>query len=151
MKILGFASGLVLAVTVASAQGEDAAARDICSFDTSRETTAAGRYPESMVVEGEGDFDGSFESAVDYLAGDGRFKVALWESGPGTLRTESYPHDEYCLVLEGELVVTNASGTSETFGPGDTFVIPRGWAGTWDMKTRFRKQYVAFGEVMPER
>lgn len=29
-------------------------------------------------------------------------------------------------------------------GPGDRFVIPKGWAGTWDMKTRFRKRYVAW-------
>jgi uncharacterized cupin superfamily protein len=50
-------------------------------------------------------------------------------------------------VLEGHLIVTNHSGRREEFNPGDTFVIPKGWAGTWNMTTRFKKQYVAFEEV----
>ena len=76
---------------------------------------------------------------------DGRvFHVALWESGPGTLVTDSYPNDEYCLVLEGELTVTNQDGSRIDFKPGDTFVIPRGWVGSWHMTTRFKKQFVAF-------
>jgi hypothetical protein len=28
--------------------------------------------------------------------------------------------------------------------PGDAFVIPKGWAGTWDMKTHFKKIIVNF-------
>ena len=68
----------------------------------------------------------------------------MWQSGPGILRTDGYPHDEYCLVLEGHLVITNRSGGREEFSPGDTFVIPKGWTGTWNMTARFKKQYAAF-------
>ena len=70
--------------------------------------------------------------------------MAIWESGPGVLVTDSYPNDEYCRVLEGTLTITNADGSTADFGPGDSFVIPRGWAGRWHMKTRFKKQFVAY-------
>ena len=30
------------------------------------------------------------------------------------------------------------------FHPGDAFVIPKGWVGTWDMTTRFKKIIVNF-------
>jgi uncharacterized cupin superfamily protein len=102
-----------------------------------------GRYPKEMVVPGKGAFDGSFLAATTYRSGDERFVVSLWQSGPGVLQTDSYPHDEYCLVLEGRVVVTNRSGTRAEYGVGDTFVIPKGWAGTWDMPVRFTKQFVA--------
>jgi len=97
-----------------------------------------------MVVESASAFDGSYTSAIAYRSGDRALSVGLWQSEPGVLRTDAYPYDEFCLVLEGRLIVTNRDGHREEFAPGDTFVIPKGWAGTWNMTTRFKKQYVAF-------
>jgi uncharacterized cupin superfamily protein len=51
--------------------------------------------------------------------------VNLWESGPGILKASGYAHDEYCLVVTGDLVITNASGNRQEFHLGDTFVIPK--------------------------
>jgi uncharacterized cupin superfamily protein len=141
------ACAVALGALVAAAPRADGAEADIVRLDPRAETTEPGRYPDAMVAPGQKAFDGSFETKPGYRSEDGRFTVALWESGPGVLRTDGYPHDEYCRVLEGRLVVTNRGGRSEEFGPGDSFVIPKGWAGTWDMKTRFKKQYVAFEEV----
>ena len=45
---------------------------------------------------------------------------------------------------KGHLIITNRSGRLEEFDPGDAFVIPKGWAGTWNMTARFKKQYAAF-------
>ena len=103
-----------------------------------------GRYPPEMVEGGAATgFDGSFLRGTTYRSRDQRFVVSLWQSGPGTLKTDAYPQDEYCLVLEGRVIITNRSGSRAEYGPGDTFVIPKGWAGTWDMPGRFTKQYVA--------
>jgi uncharacterized protein len=96
-----------------------------------------------MVVESGAAFDGSYTSAIAYRSDDRVLSVGLWQSGPGVLRTDAYPYDEYCLVLEGRLIVTNRNGHREEFGPGDTLVIPKGWSGTWNMTTRFKKQFVA--------
>lgn len=131
----------VLGITLAGA----ASAQDIRPLDDAAKPTDSGKYPKENVPEGQ-TFDGSFASIVGYRSEDGRFTAAIWESGPGVLKTDGYPNDEFCHVLEGELVITNASGSTKQFGPGDSFVIPKGWVGTWDMKTRFKKRFVAFEE-----
>lgn len=102
-----------------------------------------GKYPPEMVVQGQASFDGAFVESVAFESGDKQYRVQIWESGPGMLQTDGYPYDEYCLVLDGQLEVTNRSGGTDVFGPGDSFVIPKGWQGTWNMKTRFKKQYIA--------
>jgi len=121
--------------------------REITPVDRNATPKGPGKYPSEMVVPGEKAFDGSYTILTEYKSEDRKFTVALWESGPGVLKTDAYPHDEYCLVLEGHLIITNRSGSRAEFNPGDTFVIPKGWAGTWNMTTRFKKQYVAFEET----
>ncbi|MGH7804141.1 MAG: cupin domain-containing protein, partial [Candidatus Binatia bacterium] len=130
---------LVLLVLVASV-GAESPAPEIRRLDQKAAATKPGQYPKEMVAERH---DGSYKTALQYDGTANEFVVGLWSSEPGVLQTDSYPHDEYCLVLEGTLVVTNRSGTKDEFKPGDSFVIPKGWAGTWDMKTKFKKQYVA--------
>ena len=40
--------------------------------------------------------------------------------------------------------MTDKDGTQHVFHAGDVFVLPRGWAGVWDMKTRFKQIIVNF-------
>jgi uncharacterized cupin superfamily protein len=99
-------------------------------------------YPPSVRV---GDFDGAYKLATLYTSAlTAGHRVALWESEAGVLKSEAYPVDEFIYVLEGEVVTTDADGTRREFRAGDAFVLPRGWTGTWDMKTRFRKLIVNF-------
>ena len=119
-------------------------AANIQSFDTAAPATVTARYPATAIAPDGSGFDGAYATREQYLASAGAFRVALWESGPGVLVTDSYPNEEYCRVLEGTLTITNADGSTADFGPGDSFVIPRGWAGRWHMKTRFKKQFVAY-------
>jgi uncharacterized cupin superfamily protein len=141
----------VAAMTALLASGAAPAAesRDIVRLDQKANATEPGRYPKDMVPPGQKAFEGEFKTFAGYRSTDKKFLVAIWESGPGVLQTESYPNDEYVLVLEGDLAITNKSGRKETFKAGDSFVIPKGWAGTWDMKTKFKKQFVAFYENAP--
>jgi uncharacterized cupin superfamily protein len=146
MVSTGFA-GAIIGARISGAAAEHAP--EIVSIKSDAALTGTGKYPPDMVPGGQKSYDGSFKTAPGYLSTDRRFTVSLWESGPGILKTSGYPHDEYCLVVTGDLVVTNASGSRQVFHPGDTFVIPKGWVGTWDMKTRFEKQFVAFEDVKP--
>jgi uncharacterized cupin superfamily protein len=120
--------------------------RDIVRLNRNAAPTERAQYPAEMVVKSDSAFDGSYTSKIGYRSEDRKFSVAIWQSGPGVLKTEAYPHDEYCSVLEGHLIITNKDGRTEEFGPGDTLVIPKEWAGTWNMTSRFKKQYVAFEE-----
>lgn len=130
----------------AIALAAEPSAPEITRVDRAVKPTEPGTYPAEMVEPGAKRFDGSYREAPQYRSRSGKVTVAIWQSGPGTLKTDAYPHEEYCLVLEGRVNVTNRSGRRETFEVGDSFVIPKGWAGRWEMPVRFKKQYVAFEE-----
>lgn len=136
---MAFGWGLALVTPCATAD----AAPEIAPMAQDAPLDESGRYPPEMVVPGASGFDGHYRAATTYRSGDQRFVVSLWQSGPGVLKTDGYPHDEYCRVLEGRVIITNRSGSRVEYGPGDTFVIPKGWAGTWDMPVRLTKQFVA--------
>ena len=54
----------------------------------------------------------------------------------------SYDQTETCLVLEGEVTVSDSDGTeSVTFGPGDLVVFPVGLDCVWKVTTPVRKHY----------
>lgn len=104
--------------------------------------TESGVYPPELRV---GSFDGAYKLATVFMsAAYPGNKVAFWESEPGVLKAVNYPMDEFIYVLEGHLVTTDADGTQREFRAGDIFVLPKGWAGTWNMETHFKKLLVNF-------
>ena len=145
-RSFALASFSLLLVSAAAHPGD---ARDIVRLDQKAKASESAKYPKEMVPPGQKSFDGEYKTFKGYESKDKKFLVAIWESGPGVLQTDSYPNDEYVLVLEGELAITNKSGTKDEFKAGDSFVIPKGWAGTWDMKTKFKKQFVAVYDKAP--
>ncbi len=74
--------------------------------------------------------------------GAGEMVVGVWSCSPCTERIDAQPCDEFCQILEGTLVLTADDGAVHEFGPGDGFLIPMGWAGTWHMPVPVRKTYV---------
>jgi len=68
-------------------------------------------------------------------------------SGPGTVRLRDYPHDEYCLLAKGNLVIRDANGEEQRFRAGDSFVVTKGFNGEWIMETVIRKQFVVAEDV----
>lgn len=79
---------------------------------------------------------------VYFAAPDGTFTVGLWEAKPFAERIASYPADEFCHVVRGQLTLTDADGTARTFRAGDTFTVQAGWAGEWRVDTPFMKYFV---------
>ncbi len=56
--------------------------------------------------------------------------------------SEPFPYDEYVLVLSGEVTLTSEAGQSQTFGAGDSFLVPKGWTGIWDMPGQYLEKIV---------
>ena len=56
--------------------------------------------------------------------------------------SEPYPYDEFVLVLEGEVTLTSLDGEKQTYGVGESFLVPKGWQGTWDMPFKFREMII---------
>ncbi|HZZ49273.1 MAG TPA: cupin domain-containing protein [Pseudonocardia sp.] len=102
-----------------------------------------GQYAPEWVVSGPDGFAGEYLEATNYRSEDGTFVVRLWQCEAGVLQAGNYPFDEYFLVLEGRVIVTNRrTGTVSEYGPGDTGMLTKGGNFTWDMPVRFLKQYV---------
>ncbi len=80
---------------------------------------------------------------VQYTDPSGKFIAGFWASEPGKWRI-SYTEEEYCHMLEGVSVITDAQGVAVTVRPGDEFVIPRGFTGTWEVVEPTRKRFVIY-------
>lgn len=78
-----------------------------------------------------------------YSDASGRFFAGLWQSEVGKWRIR-YTEEEYCHLLQGVSVITDAQGRAVTVSAGDRFVIPRGFAGTWEVVEPTRKIYVIY-------
>jgi hypothetical protein len=78
-----------------------------------------------------------------FADGTGQFFAGHWSSTPGTWRIR-YTETELCVILTGRVVLTDSSGHCEEFGPGETFVIPAGYEGTWKVIEACTKIYAIF-------
>jgi uncharacterized cupin superfamily protein len=77
---------------------------------------------------------GTLETPVSggfYAASQGRYRV-------------TYPFHEHATLLEGELRLTDeTTGQSETYGPGDSWIIAKGTTVIWHiLSTRILKSYI---------
>ena len=80
---------------------------------------------------------------IEYQDPSAVFVVGTWASEPGTWRIH-YTEHEYCRMLEGRCVITDAAGNEFAVGPGDEFTIPAGFVGTWRVIEAARKRFVVY-------
>ncbi|HEX7641274.1 MAG TPA: cupin domain-containing protein [Burkholderiaceae bacterium] len=78
-----------------------------------------------------------------YTDRSGKFFAGIWASEIGKWHV-NYTEEEYCRILEGESVITDAAGKAMTVKVGDEFVIPAGFVGTWEVVLPTRKTYVIY-------
>lgn len=67
--------------------------------------------------------------------------AGLWQSTPGKWQV-SYSEWEYIRILEGYSIVTDAEGRETHLRPDDSFIINRGYTGTWEVRETTLKEYV---------
>lgn len=68
------------------------------------------------------------------------FFCGVWESTEGTWSVD-YTEDEFCYLIEGKAILTDSDGVAEEINPGDGFVIPAGYKGTWQTIGHCKKFY----------
>lgn len=106
--------------------------------DALREETleALPPWPEGVVLAGVN------EHAQKVLH-EGEVVAALYGAEAARLTVAApFPYDEYVLVLKGKVVLTSEDGSSQTFGVGDGFLVPKGWTGTWDMPEQYLEKII---------
>lgn len=82
---------------------------------------------------------------VAFVSADGCFASGVWRGEAGLIPIESYPVDEFCTLVKGEVTLTDEQGTAQTFTAGMTFVVPVGFRGTWSMPMDTIKLFAAHG------
>ncbi|MEP1229051.1 MAG: cupin domain-containing protein [Litorimonas sp.] len=78
-----------------------------------------------------------------------QFHVGHWSSGPCALHV-SYDEDELCVIIEGDVKITDNDGQVSTYGKGDAFVIEAGFKGIWESLTKVTKIYAVFEPAAPK-
>lgn len=77
-----------------------------------------------------------------YTDPTGQFFAGQWAAGPGRWRVVYEAHEEeFCVLLEGRVELTDGAGDTRRFEAGDAFVVPGGFEGIWHNLTPVRKHY----------
>ncbi len=103
--------------------------------------------PESYLLDSTKLIAGNPEQRIwnYYTDPTGRFSAGVWQSEIGKWSIH-YTEEEYCQLLEGVSIVTDADGVATTLRAGDSFVIPRGFQGSWEVVEPTRKLYAIYEE-----
>lgn len=77
-----------------------------------------------------------------HQAEDGSVAAGIWECDPCRVEIESYPVHEQMTIISGKLLITNAQGNEESFGPGEVVFVSKGSKLTWHITERLRKYFM---------
>ena len=78
-----------------------------------------------------------------YADPSGQFFAGVWQSTPGRWRV-AYTEHEFCRLTRGRVRIESDDGSSWTYSAGDSFVVPAGFTGVWEVIETAEKQYVIF-------
>lgn len=81
-----------------------------------------------------------------YAEAGGRFFAGQWSSGVGQWRVR-YTEHEFCHMLAGRVRIVSESGRALEFSAGQSFVVPAGFAGTWEVVEPATKLYAIFEDA----
>ncbi len=126
--VLGLLVGLTLSAKIAGASLGVHAGPEFLPLDADElrrmELESISPFPAEIVRKGESE---NWERVL--YKGD--FVVSAFAASPAVIEiNEPFPYDEFVLVLKGEVTLTNIDGGTQTYKPGDTFLVPKGWLGT---------------------
>lgn len=74
---------------------------------------------------------------------DARFHVGRWASSVGKWRV-NYTERELCHLLAGVVRLADDSGRQWTYRAGDTFMIDKGFSGSWEVVEACSKIYAIY-------
>lgn len=111
----------------------------IVDFASATPETSVSRPPPDRLLSGAPE-----HTARNYFSdATGQFFAGIWESTPGKWRVR-YTENEFCHITRGSVRIDDGRGHQWAFKSGDSFVIPAGFAGTWQVLEPTAKLYVIF-------
>ena len=136
MRIRLYVCGLLLSAIAMAANSEIAVLGLDADQMREMELDSIPPWPDELVLSGT-------NKHWQKILHMGEFVVVLYESEAAVIDVSyPFPYDEYVLVIEGEVILTSTSGDRQRYGVGESFVVPKGWMGTWDMPVKYREKIV---------
>ena len=89
----------------------------------------------------EGKPKATMKTWIQHTSTDGSIISGVWQATPGFWHT-TYAAYEFVLLIEGSLTITPDGGETQSYGPGDGFVVDAGFKGVWEIKTPVKKHFV---------
>jgi uncharacterized cupin superfamily protein len=83
-------------------------------------------------------------SVSTYVSTDKLFEAGVSKYERVTLELRDWPADEFMYIVEGQVEITPSGGEPRVYGPGDAFVMPKGFSGTWRQLSNLRKIQVMY-------
>ena len=72
---------------------------------------------------------------------DGAMIAGTWTSTPGKWHAFT-DRDEFCVIIAGHCRLIDEAGNARDFRTGDSFMIPNGFRGYWDVIETTTKHFV---------
>ena len=106
--------------------------------------------PQSSTPEPDRLLSGAPQLTVwnHYADASNQFFAGVWASTRGKWRVR-YSEHEFCHITRGRVRIASTSGEQWDFAAGDSFVVPAGFAGTWEVIEECRKLYAIFEAHAP--
>ncbi|WP_256105460.1 cupin domain-containing protein [Streptomyces sp. ODS05-4] len=91
--------------------------------------------------------DPEISARVDFAGGD--VTAGVFQATAGTIEV-SFPFTEHATILSGSVVITDGSGASHRYEPGDSYVIAEGAVVLWEVVSDFvQKSFLHVRGVRP--
>jgi len=78
-----------------------------------------------------------------YSTQDDRFHCGIWEGDVGAWRVQ-YTEHEFCHLLSGRVRLRGDDGSEVLLEAGQSFVVPAGFTGLWEVLETARKLYAIY-------
>lgn len=80
---------------------------------------------------------------LDVFSGNsGKAHAGVWEATAGAFQSNIQGYIEFCHIVEGSCRLVDPDGTVHHFRAGDSFVLPDGFCGHWEVDERVKKVFV---------
>jgi uncharacterized cupin superfamily protein len=88
-------------------------------------------------------FDGDphHTTQIRFESPDGIVMSGTWTSTPGKWHVFA-DRDEICFILSGHCRLVSKDGIAKDFRAGDSFIIPNGFEGHWDVVETTKKHFL---------
>ena len=87
------------------------------------------------------DGDPHHSTQMRFASADGSLIAGTWTSTPGKWRAFA-ARDEFCVLLKGHVKLIADDGTTSEFRMGDSFLIPNGFSGFWQVLETATKHFI---------